>query len=173
MRRNTERALPALSKSESLPVLVKVANPDSLPYQIYEGSKFFWRCRLKVDLNIFYHSLHDTFEVISFNVDTWTELSRVYLSTSNIMKLIEDKIKSEVATILSRTFINDDSSSEYHIARHKITNEIKYNIASQYIYDRLHVVEESTNENLKKLHFKALSGTNIILNAFVLITKVV
>ena len=64
--------------------------------QLYSGTKFFWRTKDNIDINIYLHMLSDAIEVIPFDVERHKELNRSYLSNFILLSQIEKDAQSSV-----------------------------------------------------------------------------
>lgn len=63
---------------------------------IYSGTKIFWRTQDTVDLDIYYHIVADTMEVIAFNLTKNKEISRTYLNNAKLVALTEAEMTKQM-----------------------------------------------------------------------------
>jgi hypothetical protein len=54
----------------------------------YSGSKFFWKIKCNVDINIVIHVPHNCYEIIIYNIEDQIELSRLYLDSLKVKSLV-------------------------------------------------------------------------------------
>lgn len=108
--------------------------------KIYEGSKFFWRCRMNADISMVYHPASDCIEVIPFNTESWEECERIYVCASAVFSRVEAAAVSKVeATVY-----------EYEQSRHKksaLLTSMLHSLAAEFIMSR--VVVEIINSQPK------------------------
>ena len=64
---------------------------DTEPQCIFKGSKFFWRTRNNIDINIIEHSKVGVYEVVLYEPAIDTEAKRVYLDG----KVLKSKLNNE------------------------------------------------------------------------------
>lgn len=77
---------------------------------LYSGTKFFWRDRDDVEIQMFTHIKQKTLEIVAIDIDLGIECNRMYLSLTNIMRMIDEKK-------LRLSFDNDFLSSRYETAK--------------------------------------------------------
>lgn len=102
--------------------------------KIYEGSKFFWRCRMNADISMIYHPASDCIEVIPFNTETWEECERIYLSASAVFSRVEDAAVSKVEATVN------EFETRKPVPKTSLLTSVLHSHAAEFVMSRL-VVE--------------------------------
>lgn len=58
---------------------------------LYSGTKYFWRDRDDMKVLMFLHTKQRTLEVVAVDIDSGMECNRIYLSLTNVMRMIDEK----------------------------------------------------------------------------------
>ncbi len=63
---------------------------------LYSGSKLFWRTQETIDIDMYYHIIPDTVEIIFFDESKGRELPRLYLNHTVLMNVVNAIVDREV-----------------------------------------------------------------------------
>lgn len=77
-----------LEQSMSRPGSSKQVEPNSRCYELYSGSKFFWRSKDNIDILLYLHISPKCVEVIAFDQAKGVELPRLYVSEPRLLECI-------------------------------------------------------------------------------------
>lgn len=98
--------------------------------KLFEGSKFFWKAKCNIEFTIVLHDDIACVEVVSFNLEKYEELNRLYFSYTKLLSLIlpEDLNiaigKKKEANARSRITNVSDSALEELVKKDIIVNLI-------------------------------------------------
>ena len=111
-------------------------------YNLYEGSKFFWRHRCNIDLAIYGHPEFNTFEIIAYDAEKSIELNRIYLKKSlveaSIYETLQGKINEERQILSQERFKKNFDEKGVH-------EKYAIILSNQFILDRLNL-DMGTND---------------------------
>ena len=82
---------------------------------LYSGSKFYWRTKLMVEIDLHHHLESNTIEVAAFNHSAYMEMKRLYIDSKALTELLADDIAESVEGIRRRV-TNADRFAKVDVA---------------------------------------------------------
>lgn len=132
--------------------------------EMYSGSKFFWRHKETIEINIFHHLAHNCVEICSYNNRSGTEFDRLYLSLEGIYANIGEE--SIAASIAERKA--SEKAEDLVLSDLAVEDEERRLAVSSYLISRLDYATSTPTDPSKKtitfLYSKSLSNprTNLV-----------
>lgn len=101
-------------------------------------SKTFWRLKMNVDIDIFYHKTKNCIEIVAFHPDTNSEAPRIYVDYDIVAsKITEDQIEMKLSVVKEQRIRARSAltSEEVLVERQKIL----YGLIYAYLLSRINV----------------------------------
>ena len=114
--------------------------------ELYSGSKFFWRQKETIELNIFHHLEQNVVEVCCYNNRAGVEYPRIYFSLPSIYKYVGEE--TITASIEARKL--SEAEEDLKFSEEALVVDERRLAVSSHLIARLELVSD-TNDPLKKI----------------------